>query len=110
MKDQDRIWTLVARKLAGEASWDERKELELLLHKYPEMTYTVEMLLNLWAQEKPAENDAAEEAFDRLMQKMTRKRNNQRMLLRWPAVFPGKKPFPVGSFVQYDHEQRRPVE
>lgn len=70
MQEQDRIWTLVARKLAGEATRDERKELEQLLHKYPDMTYTVEMLLNLWAQEKPPENEEAEEAFERLVQRM----------------------------------------
>ncbi len=70
MQEQDRIWTLVARKLAGEASREERKELEQLLHKYPDMTYTVEMLLNLWAQEKPPDNEEAEEAFERLLQRM----------------------------------------
>lgn len=70
MQEQDRIWTLVARKLAGEATREERKELEQLLHKYPDMTYTVEMLLNLWAQEKPPENEEAEEAFERLIQRM----------------------------------------
>lgn len=69
MQEQDRIWTLVARKLAGEATYEERWELEQLLHKYPDMTYTVEMLLNLWAQEPPEEEDT-EEAFERLMQRM----------------------------------------
>ena len=46
MQEQDRIWTLMARKLAGEATHEERKELVKLLHKYPDMSYTVEMLLN----------------------------------------------------------------
>jgi transmembrane sensor len=64
MQEQDRIWTLVARKLAGEASYEERWELEQLLRKYPDMTYTVEMLLNLWAQEKPPEEEEdTEQAF-----------------------------------------------
>jgi len=84
MQEQDRIWTLVARKLAGEATREERKELEQLLHKYPDMTYTVEMLLNLWAQEKPPENEEAEEAFERLMQRMAVK-EAQKITRQTPA-------------------------
>jgi ABC-type antimicrobial peptide transport system permease subunit len=91
MKDQDRIWTLVARKLAGEASWDERMELEMLLHKYPEMTYRVEMLLNLWSQEKPAENEEAEAAFDRLMHKMARKKEQTEHAAAMASRIPWKK-------------------
>ncbi len=83
MQEQDRIWTLVARKLAGEASREERKELEQLLHKYPDMTYTVEMLLNLWAQEKPPDNEEAEEAFERLLQRMAVKEAQK--IARQPA-------------------------
>ena len=72
MQEQDRIWTLVARKLAGEATQEEHKELEQFLHKYPDMTYTVEMLLNLWAQEKPSDQSEAEAAFERLKQRMAK--------------------------------------
>lgn len=70
MQEQDRIWTLVARKLAGEATDEECRELEQLLNGRPDLTYTVEMMLNLWAQEKPSDRQEAEAAFDRLQQRM----------------------------------------
>jgi putative ABC transport system permease protein len=89
MQEQDRIWTLVARKLAGESTREERKELEQLLHKYPEMTYTVEMLLNIWAQETPPENEEAEEAFERLMQRMAVK-EAQKITRQPPASIAGR--------------------
>lgn len=73
MQEQDRIWALVARKLAGEATDAERKELEQLLYEYPDMTYTVEMILNMWSRGKASDNEGLEEAFERLKQRMTDK-------------------------------------
>jgi hypothetical protein len=70
MQEQDRIWTLMARKLAGEATREEGKELDKFQHKYPDMTCAVEMLLGFWAQENQPDQEEAEEAFDRLMQRM----------------------------------------
>ena len=39
----NKIWQLVARKLSGEASLDELKELEHLLQEYPEIAYKVDI-------------------------------------------------------------------
>lgn len=39
----NKIWQLVARKLSGEASLDELKELEHLLKEYPEIAYKVDI-------------------------------------------------------------------
>lgn len=62
MQHQDRVWELIAKKLAGEASEDELKELDALLQQNPGTTYPVEQLTHLWNQ--PAqEDDSAEQAF-----------------------------------------------
>jgi len=48
MKDKDRIWHLMARKFSGEATEEELKELEVWLQKHPEMTYSLQLLADLW--------------------------------------------------------------
>lgn len=87
MQEQDRIWALVARKLAGEATDAENKELEQLLYKYPDLTYTVEMVLNLWAQgKKLSDQEGVEEAFDRLQQRMAGMSSNTQLFRSDPHM------------------------
>jgi len=53
MKEPDRIWTLIARKLAKEATEKELEELQELLKKYPDFGYSLQILSDLWqAKEK----------------------------------------------------------
>ena len=57
MKEQDRIWTLIARKLAGEATEKELEELQELLKKYPEAGYSLQVLSDLWRTDHPLRMD-----------------------------------------------------
>jgi putative ABC transport system permease protein len=63
MQNQDRVWELIAKKLAGEASEDELKELDALLQQNPGTTYPVEQLTHLWNQPAKEDDGSAEEAF-----------------------------------------------
>ncbi len=44
MKEQDRIWILMARKLSGEATEDELKELQIWQQQNPDVTYSLQLL------------------------------------------------------------------
>ncbi len=72
MKKQDRIWKLFAKKLSGEASEKELAELELLLQKDPDATYSLQLLEGLWQQEKETNPQEAEGAFAWHLQRMAR--------------------------------------
>jgi putative ABC transport system permease protein len=73
MKEQDQIWNLVARKLAGEATEEELQELEDLLIRYPDMTYIAETLTNLWTENNTTDKQETEAAFTRHMNRMAKK-------------------------------------
>lgn len=45
---KENIWKLLARKMAGEATEEELKELHDLLKGDPEMKYTAETFCRLW--------------------------------------------------------------
>jgi ferric-dicitrate binding protein FerR (iron transport regulator) len=63
MSEEQRIWTLLAKKLAGEATAAEQSDLEGLLRDQPSWQYTYEMLAAYW----PAGGDAPphKEVMDR---------------------------------------------
>jgi putative ABC transport system permease protein len=63
MQNQDRVWELIAKKLAGEASEAELKELDEFLQQNPGTTYPVEQLTHLWNQPAQKDDDSAEQAF-----------------------------------------------
>ena len=73
MKDQDRLWILIAKQLTGEATAEELLELQKLLQKYPDTTYTTQILSELL---KPAEQKDAGESENAFT------RHHQRMALR----------------------------
>ena len=47
----DRFWILVARKLSGESSTEEIRELEALLRTHPHLHFSTEIITNLWNQQ-----------------------------------------------------------
>lgn len=49
--DESRLHRLLARKMAGEISEQELKELEELCAQHPESLYKMELLMHLWQQE-----------------------------------------------------------
>jgi transmembrane sensor len=58
-------WNLIAKKLAGEASPEELKELELLLRNNPELHYPMQTITDLWNPASPTDQRKAENAFNR---------------------------------------------
>jgi putative ABC transport system permease protein len=67
--NNERIWTLIAKKLAGEATAEDLLELYQLLKENPEVHYSLEIFDELWQQ-----NDFAKRrpiaAYARLLKKM----------------------------------------
>jgi putative ABC transport system permease protein len=51
MIDKQRIWRLISRKMGGDASAEELRELQRLLQKRPDLQYFMETLQSIW---KPA--------------------------------------------------------
>jgi transmembrane sensor len=67
---KDRIWFLVGKKLAGEASGEELTELEGLLRSDPDMHYALQNITDLWNLPTPATNDEADDAFTRHLSRL----------------------------------------
>src|SRR5579859_4133694 len=70
MKGQDRIWILMARKLSGEATAEEIAELERFQQQHPEMTYSLQMIADLWRSQNPTDDAEADQAFNRHLTRM----------------------------------------
>lgn len=66
---QDRLWELLAKKLAGEASLPELDELHELLRKSPDMHYPMQTINDLWFHQSNKTEDAVG-AFDRHLARM----------------------------------------
>jgi len=63
-------WNLIAKKLTGEATFEELKELEELLRNNPELHYPMQTISDLWNPIDPREQQVAEEAFSRHLDRM----------------------------------------
>ncbi|HEY2350160.1 MAG TPA: FecR family protein, partial [Puia sp.] len=68
--DNDRIWNLIAKKLAGEANAGELKELESALRLDPDLHYSLEALQDMWKKQSEEEAAQSEIAFQRHMDRM----------------------------------------
>src|SRR5882757_7892405 len=69
MKEQDRIWQLIARRLAGDATEKDLQELQQLLKANPDMTYSLQLMIDLW-KTTPKEEGMPEGAFDRHLKRL----------------------------------------
>ncbi|MBN9383155.1 MAG: FecR family protein [Chitinophagaceae bacterium] len=63
-------WNLVAKKLMGEATPEELRELEELLRSNPELHYPMQTISDLWNPVDPRDQQVAEEAFNRHLDRM----------------------------------------
>ena len=70
--ENERIWTLIAQKLAGEATPEDLLELYDLLQENPEVHYSLEVFDQLWEQNEFARNRPLA-AYERLIRKMEQK-------------------------------------
>ena len=59
----DKLWTLVAKKLAGEASGEELKEMEELVREHPGWQNAIEQMEQLWKQQPLVHNQDTEDAY-----------------------------------------------
>ena len=64
---ESRLWTLMAKKLAGEASQDELIELEGLVQKIPDAHYIIEILTLWWQLSEKSGQEQAEKAVADLL-------------------------------------------
>ncbi|HXB28260.1 MAG TPA: FecR family protein [Puia sp.] len=68
--DNDHIWNLIAKKLAGEASSGELKELETILRRDPDLHYSLEALHDMWKKKSEQKPEQSEIAFQKHMDRM----------------------------------------
>lgn len=68
--DNDRIWNLVAKKLAGEASASDLNELESALRHNPELHYSLEAMDEMWKNHPDTMPEQSEAAFKKHMDRM----------------------------------------
>src|SRR5689334_2373633 len=70
MQDVERIWHLMAKKLSDEATSEELEELRVLLLKYPETSFTLQIMTDLWKKGLEPDDTATEDAWMRHLQRM----------------------------------------
>jgi transmembrane sensor len=66
----DRFWILVSRKLSGESSTEEVRELEELLRANPDLHFSVEIIANLWQQQPKPDEKELEEFYSNHLERM----------------------------------------
>ena len=69
-KSADRLWMLMARKLAGEASQDDLIELEMEVQKNPDAHYVIEILSEWWTPALENGKDDADQAAIKLLDEL----------------------------------------
>jgi transmembrane sensor len=60
---QEKFWVLFSKKLSGEASGDELKQLEVLIQQHPEWQYSVQNLEDLWKHQPSRDFMHEEDAY-----------------------------------------------
>jgi transmembrane sensor len=94
-----RIWELIGRKLAGEASAEELQELDMLLRAQPDLHFPAEAISDIWKMiPDAAEKQEGEDAHARLIARMQEK--------GIPIGLPAEEP-PTTIF-QLEEEKNRP--
>jgi transmembrane sensor len=66
---KERLWHLVSKKLAQEATAEELAELEELLRQHPEIHYAIQHIQDLWKLQ-PLQSPETEEAFQKHLSRM----------------------------------------
>lgn len=70
---ENKLWSLLAKKLAEEATEEELLELEKMSIAHPEIVYAAKKIEDLWSQQPPSGSDV-EEQFQRLISRLKEKR------------------------------------
>ena len=64
--EEDRIWILFGRRISGEITPEELKELQALMRERPDEGHSMEMVLEFLESEKKADERADAERAERL--------------------------------------------
>lgn len=67
---QNQFWNLLSKKLAGQATVEEIKELERLIKAYPDLMYAAQHLQDIWQLNAYEDTYNAEEAFKQHLTKL----------------------------------------
>jgi putative ABC transport system permease protein len=89
----DRIWKLLARKLSGEASPDDLKELEKLVKENPDLHYSIDAFTKIW--NAPVKETAGPDV-QKLLNRIKPKREPAQ-LRKIPSVFSVKRNVMLGN-------------
>jgi len=73
MNDKQRLWHLIGRKMAGEASTEELRELQSLVKNDPELRSFMVVLGDLWNASEKQDEFKVEQAWQRHMQRLNQK-------------------------------------
>ncbi|HEY8972217.1 MAG TPA: hypothetical protein VIM64_24100, partial [Puia sp.] len=91
MKERDRIWKLVAKKLAGEATERDLRELQELINHQPESSYSIQLLIDIWESAPLRDKEEQEAAFDRHLQRLEAHQRSLRKASRYKPPKDGRK-------------------
>ena len=83
-EQQEHTWDLIAKKISGEATTDELKELEELLRAHPELFYPLTTIADFWKSTNPGSRRQAEEAAQALDRHLDR--------MKAQGIDPGPEP------------------
>src|SRR5580700_3460424 len=68
--NQENVWSLLVKRLSGEATSSELTELEELLRAHPELHYSVQPIMDLWQADNQPDKTRGQEAFLRHIRRM----------------------------------------
>jgi len=94
----EKVWRLIARKLAGEASHDEVSELERLRKENHHINYYIQILSAWWILAERDGKDEAEQAFETLLKKFEREEYNRKATKK--TFIEPKKTLPGGKTIK----------
>ena len=86
---EEKFWLLLSLKLSGEATLAELEALEAILLENPQWGLQVEMLSQVWKENKQQENDT-NLFFNRHLQRLSNYPDNSKgqIYIRQPALYP----------------------
>lgn len=64
------IWNLIAKKLSGEASAEELRDLEIQLRANPDLHYSMQTIIDLWSPAASSDLEVSNLAFEKHIERM----------------------------------------
>lgn len=93
--EQHKFWSLLARKLAGEASLRDLYELNKAVYEQPELQFWLRLVTDLWRNREAIEKEPeGEEKFMQLLREAY-----QRKYVQYLARFHRKSCFTIKKFI-----------